>query len=397
MSKPGMEAGVVDRTGPTPSRVRRTIEEALQSGEIVGTTMIAHHRGRPVVSLAAGYADREKGLPASLDTVYRWASLTKLAVTVAALSLVEAGRLRLDSAVDEFVPLKPALADGRRPTITIAHLLSHTSGLSYGFNDPEGGEYATLGISDGIDRSTVPMADTIERLDRATLLFEPGTSWTYSLSTDVLGHILEVIEGRRLADIVEERVLRPLGLRDSGFTLEPSDRIAKPYCSTEDGGARPMTAEDRQAVPGAGFVTYGPDRLFDPECPDSGGAGMAGTAGDYIEILECLRKGGAPLLSSQSVDLIAHAAPPTADGSVGPMPGLGFSHGAAVVVDPETVGTVRSKGSWGWGGVYGAAWFIDPAVDLSVVSLTNTAMAGMSGFPFQVRLEEALYADLAES
>jgi CubicO group peptidase (beta-lactamase class C family) len=366
-----------------PGRITAVIDKALGGRRIVGTAVLVAHNGEIAYRRAAGFADREAGTAVREDTIFRLASLAKPIVTAAAMRLVQDGRLPLDGLVTRWLPdFRPALPDGSRPDITVRHLITHTSGLGYGFLEPSDGPYHRLNVSDGMDQPGLSLEENLSRLAAAPLAFAPGTGWRYSLGIDVVGGILERIEGRSLPEIVREKVTAPLGLEDTDFSVRDPSRLAKAYA---DGDPEPVPMADGMAVPIYGLAaTFAPSRILTPKSYPSGGSGMAGTAGDFLRFLEAIRTGGAPILERKTVDTMA-------TDQVGPQaetqgPGWGFGYGWGVLVDPAATGTPQAPGTLQWIGAYGASWFIDRANGLSVVALTNTAFEGMSGaFPGDVR------------
>ncbi|GGF30542.1 esterase [Aliidongia dinghuensis] len=364
---------------------------ALAERRIVGAVVLVAHDGQLVHAGVAGLADREAARPMREDAIFRLASITKPIVAAAAMRLVETGTLALDQPVTRWLPeFAPQLADGTAPTITIAHLLSHTAGLGYGFQEPEDGPYHRLGISDGLDQPGLSITENLDRLARAPLFYAPGTGWRYSLAMDVLGAVIEQAAGRPLPDVVRTLVTGPLGMADTGFTVTDRSRLAAAYANGEPEPTR-MGAEAAVFL-WDGSVRFAPDRIFDPASYPSGGAGMAGTAGDILAFLEAIRTGGAPILRPETVGTMMR-------NQVGAMaetlePGWGFGYGWAVVDDPTPTGTPQSAGTIRWGGVYGHSWFVDPACRLSVVTLTNTAFEGMAG-ALTLEIRDAVYHGLA--
>ncbi|HEY6403372.1 MAG TPA: serine hydrolase domain-containing protein [Blastocatellia bacterium] len=371
------------------AKVDRVIDEALASDRIVGAVVLISHNGRLVYQRAAGLADRETGQAMRLDTLFRLASLTKPIVSTAAMILVERGQLSLEDPVTRWLPdFRPATPDGECPTIIIRQLLTHTSGLSYGFLQPPGSQYHRAGVSDGLDEPGRSMEDNLARLASVALMFRPGSAWQYSLSMDVLGAVIERGAGCALPEVVERLVTGPLGMEDTGFAIRDADRLAVPYA---DGPELPVRMGDPHIVPfadGAGIV-MAPSRAFDLSSYPSGGAGMVGTAPEFLHFLETLRSGGGSLLKPDTAASMMR-------NQIGDLqvnlrgPGWGFGFGAAVLKDPEQAGSPQSAGAWGWGGVYGHSWFIDPAQKLIVVGLTNTTIEGMAGH-FPTDLRNAVY------
>jgi CubicO group peptidase (beta-lactamase class C family) len=373
-------------------RIDAVIDRALAEKRIVGTVVLAARDGRLVYRRAAGLADREAARPVREDTVFLYASLTKPMVTAAALRLVEEGRIALADPVTKYLPdFRPKLADGSEPVITIHHLLTHTAGLIYGFTEPADGPYHRAGVSDGLDAPGRSFADNLRRNASAPLAFAPGSAWAYSLALDVLGAALEVAAGESLGELVRRRVTEPLGLQDTGFAPPDRARLAAAYADDEP---EPVRMGDHYVVPESrGFpgLSYAPGRIFDPASYPSGGAGMAGTAGDFLVFLEALRRGGAPILKPETVQAMATSQIPGL--GMPESPGTTFGYGFALVTDPAAAGVPMTAGTWRWGGVYGHSWFVDPARRLSVVGLTNTAFEGMNG-RFVADLRAAIYAGL---
>lgn len=357
-------------------------------GPIVGAVTTVLRDGRLVYRRAAGHADRESGRAMTVDMPFRLASVTKPYVTVAALALVDHGILDLDAPVSRWLPdFRPRFAGAEAP-ITLRHLLTHTSGLGYGFFQKTDGPYVAAGISDGIDRPGFDLAENLRRLAAQPLLFAPGSAWLYSLATDVLGAVLAAATGRTLTEVVRDQVTEPLGLRDSGFLAADPGALATAYADSPDGPVRMPDPHDLPFGEG-GAIRFSPSRAGDAAAYPSGGAGMVGTAADFVALLETLRTGGGPMLRPETVAaLTANAVGTMAEQGIGA--GWGFGLGVAVLVDPVAGATPQAAGTWRWGGVYGHNWFVDPAAGLVVVTMTNTAVAGMNG-PIREAVRDAVY------
>src|SRR5690349_14012781 len=285
------------------SRLDPVIDGAIARAQIVGTVMLVARRGTIVYQRAAGAADREAQRPMALDTIFRYASLTKPIVSATALKLIESGKVGLDDPVTKWIPeFKPRLADGRAPTITIRHLLSHTAGLSYAFSEPEGGPYHRENVSDGMDQPGLGFDENLRRLASVPLLFPPGTAWSYSLATDVLGKVIERVSGVSLQQKVARTITGPLQMRDTAFLARDPARLAVPYAS---GASQPVRMKDPHVVPfPPGDMLFSPSRILDANSYPSGGTGMAGTAGDFLTFLEALRRGGEGVLRPDTVRLM---------------------------------------------------------------------------------------------
>ena len=318
---------------------------------------------------------------------FRFSSVTKPFVTAAAMKLVEDGKLRLDDPVTKWLPdFRPRLADGTQPTITVRQLLTHTSGLTYGLAEKPSHPYHQLGVSDGIDQSGITLDENLRRLGQAPLAFPPGSAWRYSLAIDVLGSVLEKATGQPLPQVVAETVTGPLGLADAGFVARDPARLTVAYFNTEPA---PQPITDNQDVSlGATAVRFAPSRATDPTAFPSGGAGMVGTAGDVLALLETVRKGGAPILEAATVAEMMKDQVGVQAATQGP--GWGFGYGWAVLDDPAVAKTPQRAGTIAWGGVYGHNWFVDPESGLTVVLMTNTAFEGMNG-SFTTQVRDAVY------
>src|SRR5215217_4632244 len=251
------------------------IDQALADQRIVGAVVIVAKDGEVLYRRAAGFEDREAKKPLREDAVFRLASMTKPLVSVAALALVDQGKLSLEDPVTKWLPtFRPKLPDGREPVITVKHLLTHTAGMMYGFNQPVPGPYQKAQVSDGLDN--------------------------------------------------------PPGLKDTSFRVSDVSRLATPYV---DGKPAPVRMDKTHDIPfGAGVVHYTPGRALDTRAFPSGGAGMVGTASDYVKFLEALRKGGAPVLKQATVEQLGaiHVGPESQPQG----PGWGWGLASAVLIDP---------------------------------------------------------------
>lgn len=375
-------------------RVDDAIDRALKAERLVGVVVLIARDGTTVHRRAAGFADRETGRPMRDGAIFRLASLTKTIVATAAMILVEQGRLSLDDTVMRWLPdFRPAGPDGGDATITLRQLLTHTSGLTYGLFQGPDGQYRKAGVSDGLAGPSLSIAEELRRLASVPLCWHPGTAWNYSLAMDVVGAVLAAACGQPLPDLVRRLVTGPLGMADTSFGVTDEARLVVPYVPQP--GASPFPAkrmdDPDQFIDENGFVTeFSPSRAFDPVAFPSGGAGMQGTTSDFLRLLETLRQGGSPLLSAESVRAMMSNQIGDLRINVEPTPSWGFGFGGAVLLDQAMAGDPRPAGTWKWGGVYGHHWYIDPVNRLSVLSLSNVAMEGMTG-RFPAELMSAIY------
>ncbi|MFC3608480.1 serine hydrolase domain-containing protein [Stutzerimonas tarimensis] len=385
------------RTGVPPAhlsaRIQIAVQQALDQRRLVGAVVLVARDGELIHHQAAGWADRESRRAMTVDAVFRLASVSKPIVSTAALVLVAQGRLDLDDSIDRWLPeFRPNLADGRPARITVRQLLSHTAGLGYRFFEADAdGPYARADVSDGMDASGISLGENLRRIATVPLLYEPGTAWGYSLATDVLGALIEQVYGEPLDAAVGQLVTGPLGMTDTGFIALDAQRVATAYVN--DAAQPHPLAEGETVSPFEGTVgiPYSPARIFDPQAFPSGGAGMAGTAGDFLRLLEALRQGCGVLLPSE---LVAEMERDQTKGRELPAaPGFGFGLGFSVLRDRKLAMSPESEGTWRWGGAYGHSWFVDRAQGLSVVAFTNTLYEGMSG-RFVNDLRDAVYGAL---
>lgn len=373
--------------------IENVVQQALDERRLVGAVVLVAHHGKLIYQQAAGYSDRENQREMTLDTLFRLASVSKPIVSSAAMLLVAQGKITLDESIDRWLPdFRPRLADGSPATITLRQLLSHTAGLGYRFFEQDNlGAYARADISDGMDLRTISLSENLRRLAGVPLWYKPGTSWGYSLATDVLGALIEQITGLPLPQAVRQLVTEPLGMQDTGFSTVDEMRIATAYVSDSPEPHRLAEGEVVPVLEGSAGIVYNPSRIFDSQAYPSGGAGMVGSARDLLRLLETLRQGEDEWLS---VELISEMARDQTQGQALPnAPGFGFGLGFSVLRDPRLALSPESPGTWRWGGAYGHSWFVDPVRKLSVVAFTNTLYEGMSG-RFVTDLRDAVYQTL---
>ena len=367
------------------TRLDAAVKRALAENRIVGAVLIVRRNGELVYETAQGLADRESGRPMSLDTIFRLSSLTKPIVAATILALADAGRLRLDDLVTDHLPdFRPRLADGAAPDITIHHLLTHTSGLS---SDSilSADEQAA-----GVNRWRLGTDAILDRLAALPLLFAPGTGWSYGPSIDVLGVIAGKLVGGLPEDAIRQYVTDPLRMIDSRFSVTDLARLAAAYA---DGARGPVLMGDPHTVPNqwGSTTTFDPGRIFDGQAFQSGGGGMAGTAPDFMTLLETLRTGGGDILRPETVAKgLADQTPQLAHAQG---PGWKFGYFGAWLDDPALAQSPAPRGTVRWGGIYGHNWFIDPINGLSVLSMSNTGLEGSDG-AYRDEVRNAVYEAL---
>lgn len=387
-------------TGPlAPTALRDRIDEAIDRAiaeqRLIGSVVLVARDGELIYRRAAGLADRESDRLMREDAIFLLSSVTKPFVAATAMKLAELGRIDLDAPVSRWLPqFRPRLADGSAPPISLRQLLSHTAGLSYRFSEAPGSDYDRHDVSDGFDQPGLSIDENLRRLGETRLRYPPGRGFKYSIALDVLGEAIARATDTPLPVLVEQLVAAPLAMKDTGFRIADHKRTVTPYTDgiAADGARRPTRMHDDTALPWLdGVLRYAPGRLENAASYPSGGAGMAGTAGDVLALLETLRRGGGELLGADSVAAMTRAQVPAP--LEGLDPGWGYGYGWAVLTDPIAAATPQAPGTFAWGGVYGHSWFVDPQRALSVVALTNTALEGMAG-QFSIDLRDAVYAGL---
>ena len=378
-------------------RVGDYVRNEITTGKIPGAVVLIQQHGRPVFFESFGVRDVATKAPMTEDTIFRLYSMSKPVTSVAAMMLVDDGKLALDDPLAKYIPAfadvkvaaetrggdgKPMLTTEplKRP-ITIEDLLRHTSGITYGFY----GDSAVrkLYADSDLFAGDIDNAQFVERLARLPLAEQPETVWDYGHSTDVLGRVVEVVSGKSLFAFEKERLLDPLGMRDTAFHLADNGlraRVAEPL------------PEDRFTRPVGG--------LTDPILPrrwESGGAGMIGTIGDYARFAQMLLNGGElegrRYLKRETVALMTsdHIGPETGiahDGLYFPGNDSGFGLGFAVRTKASPPLT---SGEYRWDGVGGTFFFIDPGDDMfAIVMMQSPSQRGRIQSDVKTLIYEAL-------
>jgi CubicO group peptidase (beta-lactamase class C family) len=358
-------------------RVDAAIDAALER-RIVGCVILIRQDGKEIYARAAGLADRETGAPMRQDTIFRLASVTKPIIATTVLRLADLGLIGLNDRVTRYLPwFTPSNPDGSQADIRIRHLLTHTSGLTYGA--------VPANASGGLSGPIHSLRETLENIAQVKLAFAPGTAWQYGTSIDVLGGVLATINGSDVEDAVARYVSGPLGMVDTHFHVSDPDRLATPYAD----GSPPIRMGDPHAVGDRyGETVFSPSRIFNPRAAQNGGAGMAGTAGDVMKMLE-VYNGNPGLLTPETVQsALAN--------QIGDLPrddkGLKFSFLGALLTDPVAANRPCPVGTVDWGGAWGHNWIVDPVNRMTIVTCTNTTFEGCNG-PFRADILRAVYQD----
>jgi CubicO group peptidase (beta-lactamase class C family) len=393
-----------DRLGRIDELLRRRY---VAPGKIAGALTLVARRGKVALLSPLGQMDLKRGKPMRTDTIFRIYSMTKPITSVALMMLHERAAFALGDPVHKWIPEWEHLRVfryGRYPQfatepaarpMTVRDLLTHTSGLSYGIMERGGVDdaYRKLGIGDG--KGT--LADTVEKLSHLPLDFSPGSRWGYSVATDVLGHLIEVISGKRLDEYFREEIFEPLGMVDTAFTV-PADKVARfaaNYTRTPD---KTLAVYDD---PGDSPYTRAKTYL-------SGGAGLVSTVSDYLRFAEMMRRGGAidgvRILGPRTIKyMTTNHLPGGADlaglalgssFSETRYEGVGFGLGVYVTLDPVRAQVPSSAGEFGWGGMASTAFWVDPAEEMTVIFMTQ--LLPSTTYDFRGQLKSIVYGAIVQ-
>ncbi len=350
------------------ARITPAMEAHVEQRRLVGALAVIARADEIVYAQAWGQSDREKNLPMTEDAIFRIYSMSKPITSVAAMMLVEQGKLELDEPVSTYLPeladmavlveTKGETTNEEVPAareFTLRDLLRHTSGLTYGFfgNTPVDQRYKAAGVL----ISDQTLEDTITKLSGIPLLYQPGSRWHYSVSTDVLGRVVEVASTQSLDRYLTEQIFEPLEMKDTFFNVPPDKRprLAQMYSPDGNGGLKPSRPGESRR-----FVNPG-NRFY------SGGGGLCSTAADYLAFCRMLlnegQLDGVRLLRAETVRLMrSNQLTEVARHGPGFQFGLGFS--------------IDGDGVYGWGGAAGTKFWIDPENGLITLYMVQIKPTG---------------------
>jgi CubicO group peptidase (beta-lactamase class C family) len=402
-SAQGLPVGAPEGAGVSAARLDRigeALQRAVDSGELPGAVVAVARRGKIVYQKSVGWRDWERKVAMSNDAIFRMYSMTKPIVSVAAMMLVEEGRLSLDEPVWKYIPefrdmrvavdsSDPAGGTSQLVTvpakrdITVHDLLRHTSGLTYG----------VLGTMTPVKQAYIDaeifsqhwvLADWARAIAKLPLAFEPGTTFEYSHSTDVLGRVIEVASGQTLDVFLNERILGPLGMKDTAWEVAPDkvDRLAQPRPDVYTGQTPKMLDLTAKAT------------FF------AGGHGLVSTASDYIRFCQMMVNGGTldgvRILGPKTVAFMAsnhlHAGISPGPNYI-PGPGYGFGLGFAVRLETGQSDWPATVGEYFWAGAGGTYFWIDPKEQLVAVLLSQEPTRRQH---YRVLFRDLVYQSLAE-
>ncbi len=360
-------------------RITAVMQKHVDNGLLAGAVAMVARDGKAAYLQSVGMRDREQQVIMSPDAIFRIASMSKPITSVAVMMLYEEGRFQLKDPISKFIPefrAPEVIVTGQgseqlvpaKREITIRHLLTHTSGLTYQWDPRVGQKYKDAGITHGLLQDEDLLADDMKKLGQMPLVHQPGEAWTYGLSVDVLGRLVEVASGMPFDEFLRTRIFEPLRMKDTCFFLPPekAGRLAAVYGPDPNGTLKRLG----DGVIGAGSfvctVTYpceGPRRYF------SGGGGLCSTISDYARFAQMLLNGGeldgVRLLSPTTVKMMA-------SDQVGDLSrDTGFGLGFGVTRNLREAGELTSVGAYRWGGFWYTTFFIDPAENMFGVCMAQ--------------------------
>ena len=384
-AKNGLPIAVAEDVGVSSERLNKIAHQLqgyVDKGQLPGFLTVIARKGKVVHFDSIGMRDIENKKPVEADTIFRIYSMSKPITSVAVMILYDEGRIKLDDPVEKYIPAfknmkvfnnQQTQTNVAKNKMTIKHLLTHTSGLTYGWdNRPVDKLYAKLKVFD----LNSTLAEKVEKLSDIPLVFEPGRRWKYGVSTDVLGYLVEVVSNMPFEQYLQEKLFKPLGMDDTGFSVPPSkvERFSAVYRPTENGKLnlvkRPPLATD--------------DATFFP----SGGGGLVTTGADYLRFCQMLLNGGeldgVRILKKKTVEMMHY--PHQKYHRDGWSYGFGFH-----VVTKKNK---RSSGTFSGGGLAGTSFWIDPKKELIAILMTQILD---NQYPFQGEFTKLVYQALIES
>jgi CubicO group peptidase (beta-lactamase class C family) len=391
------------------ARIDRFLQEKyVGPGRMPCAQFLLARNGETIHESVIGHCDVERGVALTDDTVFRIYSMTKPVTSVALMTLVEEGLIALDDPVAKHIPAWKDLAvysAGLGPYLTtpparpmqVVDLMRHTSGLTYGFQSRTNVDAAYRKLKVEQMHGGHDLETFIALLAKLPLEFSPGEAWNYSVSTDVVGYLVQKVAGKPLGQVLKERIFDPLKMTDTGFFVREDQRarFAACYDATPQGGLK--LQDDPAASP-----------YLKPPALESGGGGLVSTAADYMRFANMLVNGGElegrRILSPMTVRLMASNHLPGDKDltelsrslfSESTNAGVGFGLGFAVVFDPPKTLIPGSKGEFYWGGAASTAFWVDPVEQVTAVFMTQ--LLPSSTYPIRRELRTLVYSALLQT
>jgi CubicO group peptidase (beta-lactamase class C family) len=387
-------------------RIKTWMQEYIDDGKLPGAATLVARHGKVAFYETMGYGDLEEKKPLTQESILRFYSMSKPITATAVMMLYEQGLFQLDDPLYEYMPAfrnmqvycsgsgNSMTTEPATTPITIHHLLTHTSGLTYGVENEGGvpGMYAERRTdfypNDG------QLASVVDRLAEIPLEFEPGSRWEYSVSFDVLGRLVEIVSGKTLDVFLKDQIFDPLEMEDTGFCVPESKQdgfVSLYQCTPQD---RLELMESAADSPLIGAV----ETL-------SGGGGLVSTLKDYFRFTEMLRNNGSSeghrLLGRKSVELMTCNHIPGDLADIGQptfcettYEGIGFGLGMSAVIDPAKAKIIGSPGEYAWGGYASTAFWVDPKEDMTLIF--RTQLIPSSAYPIRRELRVLAYQALVD-
>ena len=381
---PVVEPGKTGVSAEKLGEIRTVLQGYVDKGNLPGFLTVIAIKGQIVHFETIGMRDVENEKPVEVDTIFRIYSMSKPITSVAVMILFDEGKFKLDDPVEKFIPAfkdmkvfnsEQTETHDAKTKMTIKHLLTHTAGLTYGWgNKPVDKLYGEVKV---FGKGST-LAEMVEKLGDIPLVHEPGTKWTYGVSTDVLGYLVEAVSGMSFETFLQKRLFEPLGMRDTAFSVPKThvDRFAALYRPTKDAKLQlarnaPLATDDLSFFP-------------------SGGGGLVSTAADYLRFCQMLLNGGeldgVRILKSETVELMRY--PHHQYGEKGAF-GLGFH----VVTRKNDGEAKRSTGAFSWSGAAATTFWIDPDKDLVAILMTQLLN---NRYPFHGEFRSLTYQALED-
>ncbi|MDA7503464.1 beta-lactamase family protein [bacterium] len=360
-------------------RVDEIVSDLIEKKRIAGASVMVARKGKICFFETYGMADVERDKAMSKESIFRIYSMSKVITTAAVMQLVEQGKVSPQDPIGKYIPALREMTvfteEGIVPaknSITVAHLMTHTSGLVYNSD----GEYGELIKSaDALNRENT-LAEMVEKMGETPLKFEPGTDWAYGTSIDVLGRLIEVVSKQTFDEYLQQNIFEPLEMNDTAFYV-PVGKIDRFAANYNPGGN--LIDDPRTS------------RYLRKPNLNSGGGGLVGTISDYMRFLVALRNGGdlngKRILKPETIDLMRqnHVSKDAGWIKFGSQvrDGIGYGYGFAVCVKPSQFDPARKVGDYGWGGAASTHYWSSPKDDLVVVTMEQT-------MPYSFLLENEL-------
>ncbi len=415
-----------ESVGVSKERLKRLsawLEAQVDSERLAGASVLLSRRGEVAFFESTGNADVENARSFEKDSIVRIFSMTKPITTVAAMMLFEEGCFQLDDPVANYIPGiadMPVWQGGdltntvpQEAPMTIRHVMTHTSGLTYGFMRTNVVDEKYRDLDMEMTNPEETLADWTDKLVQAPLICQPGSQWNYSVSSDLLGRLVEIWSGKTLREFFLTRIFKPLGMVDTDFHVHPDkhERFTSLYVPPTGGSLSNVGNKTEEDSKPKGGVTrqeaYNDSRYLSPTNIYSGGGGLTSTMHDYARFCQMLLNGGEldgeQILGRKTVEFMRlNQLPDGKDMAAMGQPvwsettydGIGFGLGWAVVLDPVKAHAITSPGEHHWGGAASTFFWIDPVEDLYVVFLTQ--LMPSSAYPIRRELRQRIYQSLVD-